>query len=295
VKLVWLLIAEDRINNDVRILTCFGIVSLRNRFLETILLHKDILNDDYSNKFSLKAKKNAGPVAFTLETEQSKDGSLAPKVGSKFSYGKFNVDKLQIKADGGKVLETSMAVTPEIKLSFKASNSAELIVEYVKGNVNASTSINPKDLTKAYSAIAVSHPSGLKVGGDVSFGISGPSAGLTSFNAGFNYTQGPLLASVVASNKFSKFEVGLLYKVNDELTLASVTSHSSENPCTVAGIGGAYKSAAVGGTIKAKWGSDHVIHALYAKEVLPKVTVVATASVKANDFSTVKPGISLSF
>jgi voltage-dependent anion channel protein 2 len=263
--------------------------------LRIVVPHEDILNDDYSNKFSLKAKKNAGPLAFTLETEQSGDGSLAPKVSTKFSYGKFNVDKLQIKSDGGKVLETSMLVTPEVKLSFKASKSAELIVDYVKGNINASVSVDPKDLSKAYSAIAVTHASGVKVGGDFSYGFSGPSAGLQNFNTGLNYTKGPLLASVVASSKFSKFEVGLLYKVNDELTLASVTSHSSEKPCTVAGIGGAYTSATVGGTIKAKWGSDHVIHALYSKEVAPKVTLVATASVKATDFSSVKPGISLAF
>jgi voltage-dependent anion channel protein 2 len=188
-----------------------------------------------------------------------------------------------------------MPLTPEIKLSFKASKGAELIVDYVKGNIIASTSFNPQDLSKAYSAIAVTHPSGVKVGGDVSYGLNGPSAGVANFSAGVNYTQGPLLASVVASNKLTKFEVGLLYKVNDELTLASLTSHTKEKSCIVAGIGGAYKSAAVGGTIKAKWGSDNVIHALYSKEIVPKVSVVATASVKASDFSTVKPGISLTF
>lgn len=256
---------------------------------------KDILNDDYTNKLSLKVKKNAGPVAFTLETEQSPGGSLASKVGTKFSYAKFNVDKGQVKADGGKILETSIALTPEIKVFFKANKTADVLVDYVKGNVYATASVDVADLTKAYSSVAVTLPSGLKVGGDVAYGFSGPKAGVNSFSAGLNYTHGPVLASLVATNKLSQYELGLLYKVNDDLTLASVTSHSSAKACTVSAVGGAYKSAAIGGTIKAKWSGDHVLHALVSKDVAPKVTLVASASVSPTDFSTVKPGISISF
>jgi voltage-dependent anion channel protein 2 len=68
------------------------------------------LTDDYTDKVSLKCKKSAGPVAVTIETEQGKGGALSSKIGTKFAYAKFNVDKGQVKADGGRVLETSLGV-----------------------------------------------------------------------------------------------------------------------------------------------------------------------------------------
>lgn len=255
---------------------------------------KDLLNDDFTNKFSLKCKKDAGPIGFTLETERGGDGSLSSKVGTKFSYAKFNVDKGQVKADGGGVLETSFPISPELKVYFKASKSADLIVDFVKDNLFATGSVDVTDLTKASGSACLALPSGIKVGGDVGYGFSGPKAGLNSVSAGFNYTNGPLLASCVATNKFSQVEVGLLYKVNPQLTLGSVTVHSSAKSCNVMGIGGSYKACGVG-TIKAKWGMDQVLHACVSKEVAPKVIVVASASVTPTDFSTLKPGMSITF
>ena len=63
---------------------------------------------------------------------------IKAKIGTKFSYAKFNVDKAQATATGGQVLETSLAVSPNVKLSFKANKGADLGIDYTSGNFYAS-------------------------------------------------------------------------------------------------------------------------------------------------------------
>jgi voltage-dependent anion channel protein 2 len=253
----------------------------------------DLLNDDFTNKYSLKCKKDAGKVGVTIETEADANFVLATKVGTKFSYAKFNVDKGQLKADGGGVLETSLAITPEVKLYFKANKGADLIVDYVKGGLYATGTVDVLNLTKVSSSACYSLPSGIKVGGDLTYGLSGSKSGVSGYTAGASYTHGPLFASLTAANKLSLYEIGLLYKVNKELTVASVTNHTSATACNVLAIGAAYKAPTIG-TIKAKYGTDHVIHACVTREVAPKVSLTASASFSASDISTFKPGMSIS-
>lgn len=241
----------------------------------------------------MKCKKDAGKIGVTIETEADSKFALTSKIGTKFSYAKFNVDKGQVKADGGGVLETSLAVTPEVKLYFKASKGAELIVDYVKGGLYATGAVDVIDLSKVTSSACYSLPSGIKVGGDLTYGLKGAKTGLSGFSAGASYTHGPIFASLSAVNKFSMYEIGLLYKVNSDITLASVTNHTADNKCTVLGVGGAYKVPSIG-TIKAKYGTDHVINACVTREVAPKVSLTASASFNASDLSTFKPGMSFS-
>jgi voltage-dependent anion channel protein 2 len=251
----------------------------------------DLLTDDYTSKFSLKCKKAAGPVTVTIETEQGEGGSLSSKVGTKWSYASFNVDKGQIKADGGKVLETSLKLTPDIKLSFKANKGGELGVDYIKGNFYATGNMDVVDMSKLSTSACLALPQGLKVGGDATYGLQGK--GLSAFNAGASYTVGPVFASITATSKFSQYNIGLLYKVNSDLSIASQTTHSSSKVCDVLAIGGAYKLPDYG-TVKAKMGSNGVLHACWVNEIAPKVTLTASASMSPTDVSTFKPGIGIS-
>lgn len=238
----------------------------------------------------LKAKKDAGPVAVTIETERTKTGALSSKVGTKFSYAKFNVDKGQVTADGGRVLETSLKLNPDIKLSFKASSGADLGIDYTKGNLYATGTLDVLEMSKLKTSACMGLAGGINVGGDATYALSG-STGLTSFNVGASYTTGPLFCSLTATSK-SQFNIGLLYKVNDSLSLASQTTHSSSKVCDVLAIGGAYKMPEIG-TIKAKMGSSGVISACLIREIAPKVSMAASGSFSATDLSTFKPGISL--
>jgi voltage-dependent anion channel protein 2 len=259
-----------------------------------LYFYADLLNDDFTSKFSLKCKKDAGPVTVTIETEQDSSGALKSKVGSKFSYAKFTVDKGQITATGSPVLETSLSVCPSVKMSFKsAGKGADLGFDYVKNNFFATGVVDVMDMSKISTSACVLAAPGLKLGADATYNLSG-SVGLAGANVGASYTAGPVFASVIASSK-SVVNAGLLYNVNSDLTLASQTTHSSDKLCTVLGVGAKYKLAPSVGTIKAKFGSDGILSACLIRDIAPKVTLTVSGSVATNDpFNTFKPGLGIS-
>lgn len=250
------------------------------------------MNDDYSTKTTLKCKKNAGPVAVTIETDRGEGGALSSKIGTKFSYAKFNVDKAQATANGGQVLETSIKAAPGVKLSFKSKGS-QLGVDYTKGNFYGTGVIDVEKMSKLSTSACMSLPSGMIAGGDATYSLDGKSS-LTALNVGASYTKGNLFASVTSADKFKQVNLGLLYKVNSDLTLASSTSHSGEKVCEVGGVGGAY--TAPFGIVKAKYsvvGGSGLLSASLKKDIAPKVTLTASGSVNASDFSNFKYGLGI--
>eukprot|EP00934_Nitzschia_sp_Nitz4_P003773 Nitzschia sp. Nitz4//scaffold114_size70088//21615//22579//NITZ4_005975-RA/size70088-processed-gene-0.33-mRNA-1//-1//CDS//3329533417//3763//frame0 len=264
---------------------------MATKFADIAKAPKDLLNDDYTTKTTLKCKKNAGPVAVTIETERGEGGALSSKIGTKFAYAKFNVDKAQATANGGRVLETSLKVSPNVKLSFKANKGADVLVDYTSGNFYATGILDVAEMSKVSTSACLGLASGIKAGGDATYALSGKS-GLTGLNLGASYTSGPLLASVTSASKFSQVNLGLMYKVNDEITLASMTSHSAEKACDVSGVGGSYKAAF--GTLKAKYTGAGVVSAALVKEIAPKVTLTASGTTSLSDFSTFKYGFGIS-
>mmetsp|Transcript_38842 Transcript_38842/g.116775 ORF Transcript_38842/g.116775 Transcript_38842/m.116775 type:complete len:267 (-) Transcript_38842:646-1446(-) len=250
----------------------------------------DLLNDDYTTKVSLKCKKAAGPVAVTIETNRGSGGALSSKVGTKFSYAGLSFDKVQLTADGGNVLETSLKPAAGVKLSFKGGKGADLGVDYTKGSLFATGVLDVKDMSKFSTSASVALSSGLNLGGNATYALSGKT-GISAFNVGASYSSGPLFATVTTASKMSQVNVGVLYTVNSDLTIASTTTHSSSKACDVLGVGGAYKAPF--GTLKGKVGSNGIISACLIKEVAPKVTLTASGSVAASDLSNFKYGLGI--
>lgn len=242
------------------------------------------------SKIILKCKKNAGPVGVTFETEQNKDGGLTPKISTKFSYAKFNVDKAQVKADGSRILETSIKVTPDVKVSFKASKGADLFLDYTQQNFYATGSVDVLELSNATASACYGLPNGIQMGGDARWSFRGNS-GLVGYSLGASYKTGPVACSLTTT-KFSSYFLGMMYKVNDSLTLASQTSHSVGKPLDDISIGGAYVMPNIG-TFKAKAANNGLLFACFTKEIAPKVTLTASGSMAANDVSSFKPGLSI--
>lgn len=238
----------------------------------------------------MKAKKAAGPVTFTIETEQDKSGALSSKIGTKYAFAKFSLDKGQLKADGSRILETSFKVAPDVKLSFKGSKGADLCVDYTKGSLYATGVVDVMEMSKISSSACMSMANGIKVGGDASYSIS--KSALAGFNMGASYSHGPMFAALTASSK-STFNIGLLYKVNKDLSLASSTTHSSDKMCDVLAIGGSYAAPQIG-VIKAKYAGSGLLSLCVTRELAPKVMLTASGSVSASDLSTFKPGFTLS-
>jgi len=253
---------------------------------------KDLLSDDYTSSVNLKAKVKAGPIGITIETERSPAGTLSSKVGGKFAYAGLNFDKLQAKADGSHVLETSLVPLPGCKLTFKANKGADLGVEYTAGAMTTTASLDVLNMSKFSKSFCIGVAPGINVGGNMSYNISGSKAGLSSYNCGANYATGPLSASVTSASKLSQFNVGVLYKVNDDLSIASMTTHSSTKAVDLVSIGGAYTGGSMG-VIKAKIGSDGITSACVVTEIANKVNLTASGSLSGTDFSTFKYGIGI--
>jgi len=251
----------------------------------------DLLNDDYTTKQTLKCKKSAGPVAVTIETARGEGGALTSKVGTKFNYGKLNIDKAQATADGGQVLETSMTVCPGVKVSFKSGKGADLGIDYTKGNLYATGKLDVVEMSKFSTSACISLPSGINAGADATYGLSGKT-GITSLNAGASYSTGALSGNVVSANKFSSVNLGLLYTVNSKVTLASMSSHSGDNAFSLTAIGGSYKADF--GTVKAKYAAGGIVSASLVKDIAPKVTLTASGTASASDpSSTFKYGLGI--
>ena len=250
----------------------------------------DLLTEDYTTKMSLKCKKDAGPVAVTIETERCAKGALSSKVGTKFAYSGLAFDKFQAAADGGHVLETSYKAAPGVTLTFKGNKGADLGVDYTTGTLFATGVLDVKDMSKFSSTACLGLASGVTIGGDATYALSGKT-GITAMNLGASYATGPLFASVTTSSKFAQFNVGLLYKVNSDLTLASQTTHTSAKICDCLGVGAAYKAPI--GLLKAKFASGGVLSASLIKDVAPKVTVTLSGSIVAPDMSDFKYGVGI--
>lgn len=254
---------------------------------------KDILLEDYTSKVTLKCKKDAGPVTVTIETEQSSSGTLSSKVGTKFNYAKFNVDKGQVTADGNKVLETSLNLSDDIKLTFKAGKGADLGFDYVKGSFYGTGTLDVMEMSNVTASACYGVPKyGFKVGGEAKYNIKGSTTGFTGMNVGASYATGPVFASVTAASNLSVYNIGLLYKVNPNLSLASQTVHTSTKMCDVIAIGGSYNASKIG-TLKAKMGSNGIVSACIIREIAPKVTLTASGTMSASDLSTFKPGLGI--
>jgi len=260
------------------------------KFADIAKAPSDLLSDDYTTKVSLKCKKPAGPLAVTIETDRGKDGSLSSKIGTKFTYAGLSFDKVQFKPDGSQVLETSMKPYPGMKVAFKGSKGADLCVDYSVGKIVTNTVLDVKDMSKISSSGTASIAPGVVVGGSATYALSGKT-GITAFNVGASYTQGPLFASVTSANKVSSFNVGLLYKVNPTLSIASSTTHSSAKPFDTFSVGGLYKASAA--DFKGKIDCAGNISAAVITDVAPKVTLTASATAPASDLSNFKYGIGI--
>lgn len=251
---------------------------------------KDILTEDFTNKVTLKCKKAAGPVAVTLETNRGSGGALSSKVGTKFSYAGLSFDKVQLTADGGQVLETSLAPMSGVKLHFKGGKGADLGVDYTKGNMLATGVLDVKDMSKVSTSACVGLNSGFTFGGDATYALSGKT-GLSAYNLGCSYSKGKLFTSVTSASKLSSFDVGMIYKVNADLSLASSTTHSAEKAFTFNAVGATYKAPV--GALKAKVATDGIVSACLIKEIAPKVSLTASGSVATSDLSSFKYGLGI--
>merc|ERR1712157_64124 len=236
----------------------------------------------------LKSKKNAGPVAVTIESERLKGGKVTGKIGTKFAYGGLAFDKLQFKPDGDSVLEASMIPCPGALMTFKGGKGADVGIEYVQGSLIATSEVDVKDMSKVSSTASILMGDGIRVGGGASYSLKG--SGFSAFDVGATYSSGPLYTSITTMSKMSQVKAAITYKVNSSLSIASLSTHSKAKPLDDITVGGIYKSAAIG-NIKAKVNKSGIVSACIIKPVAPKVSLTVSGTAPASDLSNIKYGV----
>merc|ERR1712157_617084 len=153
-------------------------------------------------------------------------------------------------------------------------------IDYTKGNVYATGVLDVVEMSKFSTSACVSLPSGVKAGADATYGLSGKT-GVTALNVGASYATGSLLGAVISVNKFSSVNLGLLYNVNPQVTVASMSSHSGDRAFSLIAFGGSYKADF--GIIKAKYNAGGLVSASFIKDIAPKVSLTASGSASASD------------
>jgi len=250
----------------------------------------DLLGDDYTNKVTLKSKKPAGPIAVTIETERNASGGLVSKVGGKFAYAGLSFDKVQHTPVGSLVLESSISPYPGLKLSFKGHKGADLGIDYKNGGFASTTKFDVKEFSKLSTSGCLSMSSGLTAGGAITYSIKDKK--VNAADVGASYSTGPLFAAVTTRDMVSTYHLSCLYKVNDDISIATSSSHSYSKKIDDVVIGGSFKAGNYG-NIKAKAGMDRVVSACVTKEVSPGVSVTASGSIKGMDKSTFTYGLGI--
>jgi voltage-dependent anion channel protein 2 len=234
----------------------------------------------------LKCKKNAGPVAVTVETERASSGALSSKVGTKFAFNGVSFDKVQLKADGGQILESSFKPCAGCKVSFKGSKGADLGVDYVKGGLYTTAKIDVKDISKLSATACMNAGSGFTIGAAAGFNLTDKTVASKTIGGAKDF--GPLSLSATYS---SALTVGALYRANDNIILASTTTHSPKELIASFAVGGSYKAPV--GTFKAKVSNGGNITGCMVREIAPKVTLTATGAISNCDPGTFKYGLGL--
>eukprot|EP00520_Triparma_pacifica_P004542 CAMPEP_0118643450 /NCGR_PEP_ID=MMETSP0785-20121206/6398_1 /TAXON_ID=91992 /ORGANISM="Bolidomonas pacifica, Strain CCMP 1866" /LENGTH=268 /DNA_ID=CAMNT_0006535115 /DNA_START=888 /DNA_END=1694 /DNA_ORIENTATION=- len=251
----------------------------------------DFFSDDYTKKVTCKIKTKAGPVGVTCETERKTKGStsLLSKLSFKWAAGSgFAIDKLSMKPDGSHVMETSLTgVAPGLKFTFKGDDAqnGDLGLEYKKDAVGVTAEMDIIELKQVSASLAAAKGD-LAFGGSATYKISG--GALDAYSVAASYTAGSLFASVV-SDKFSSFDLGFNYKVNGDITVGTMSSHSASKPLGSITAGASYNAKF--GTVKGKATSDGVLSAVLVKEVAKKVMVTPSVQVKAADFANATWGL----
>jgi len=258
------------------------------KFSDITKTPKDILNEDYTSKVTLKCKKDAGPILVTIDSDRSAAGVLSSKIGGKFSYAGLSIDKIQHDATGSPILETSLCPQPGMKVSFKGGKNMDLGCDYKTGSMCTTAKFDMKSMSKVSASATYGHASGIILGGS---SIYNNNKGVEAFDVGASYKSGPLFAAVTSSGKGQSLNLTTMYKATPDLTLATSTNHSASTNLSLVAVGGVYKAPF--GNVKAKYDGDGVLSACLIKDIAPKVKLTASGSITGTDTSTFKYGMGI--
>jgi len=255
---------------------------------------KDLFNDDFDTKSSLKIKSEApSGVVLTSTTDFNCNAPFTSKVSAKWAHEGYAVDKLEISSRDKVKLETSLAkLVPGLTLEFKGATGSG-----ATASLGAVYKHQFATITSDLDILAFSTANASVLGGSAGF-LAGASAnfGLNKFEvkdytAAISYSPScGLYAGVVANKKFSEFNALLQYKVQPKLRVAALLDcvpKTSSHTCSVAVAYDCCENTAV----KVKANCDGVITASVKHTMPKKFTVVGAAELDTRNTSNINFGV----
>jgi len=243
---------------------------------------KDLINDDFDTKTSLKVKSE-GPsnVSLTTTTDYNPGASVLPtKVNFKWAHESgFAVDKLEIASCEKVTLETSLVgVAPGLKLEFKgvdnSSGTLGLVYKHKLATIASDLDIVGFSSTKAS---VLGGANGVLAGASADFDIN--KCDIKDYAAGIAYSPCcGVFAGLKATKKFTEFNSSIHYKVNPKLSVAAMVDYVPKKSTHGFKIGAAYKCCPET-SVKVKVDNDLVVKASVKQELPKKLVVVGAAEV----------------
>eukprot|EP01006_Ploeotia_vitrea_P020886 TRINITY_DN53200_c0_g1_i1.p1 TRINITY_DN53200_c0_g1~~TRINITY_DN53200_c0_g1_i1.p1 ORF type:complete len:270 (-),score=2.31 TRINITY_DN53200_c0_g1_i1:62-871(-) len=251
---------------------------------------RDIFNDDFDTKCSLKVKSEA-PCGATLTTNTDCCG-FSSKVSGKWAHSSgFAVDKLEFAGKDKIKLESSLTgLAPGMKLEFKgaSANTGNLGMTYKHKLATVTTDLDIAGFSTANASV-LGGSNGVLAGASAKFALAGKFE-VKDFSAGFGYQRSNMFAGVVANKKFGEFNAAFHYAVKPNLTIAALCDIVPKASSHKFNIGTEYVCNP-NTTVKVKANSDGVINASVKQKFPKKFTVVGAAQVEAKNISAVNFGV----
>jgi len=198
-------------------------------FSDLLKVASDVLGDDYTSKYLVKAKSapSSMPVSFTIEDEikggKGVEGTLTCKY--KEPYSGVTFDKIKLKGS---------------KVNYEASKSIEGVKLKAKGDPTDlnSTSGSAEFKTKSYALTAAADKkcaSASATFSPIAFGVIGCDAtytlsgGAIAYNAGLSYTFKSLFGGIIYSSK-KIATLALCWSPVPELSVAATVDSDKKEP-----------------------------------------------------------------
>jgi len=256
---------------------------------------RDIFDDDFDTKYSLKVKSEA-PSGVTLTTTADcncEEGTMTSKLSMKWAHSSgFSLDKLELAGCNKLKMETSLVgLAPGLKLEFKGASAAtgNLGVIYKHALATVATDLDIAGFSAANASV-LGGSNGILAGASANFAL-GNKFDVKDFGAALAYTRPcGLFAGISSAKKFSEFNASLQYKVNPSITVAALVGFVPKTQAHNFNVAATY-SCNANTDIKVKVNNSGVISASVKQQLPKKFTVVGAAQVDTKDVSKVNFGV----
>mmetsp|Transcript_20908 Transcript_20908/g.28767 ORF Transcript_20908/g.28767 Transcript_20908/m.28767 type:complete len:272 (-) Transcript_20908:252-1067(-) len=252
----------------------------------------DLIDEDFSTKYTLKIK-SAAPSNTTITTNtELKGNALVPKLALKWAHPSgFTLEKLEVASDCKLVVETSLSnLTPGLKLEFKGndSNKADLSFTYSAPAATVTGEVDFANFSSANASISGGH--GAFTGGaSVNLKIAKASIDSAKFGLGFGYTvPKSLFVGLRLNENFGNYSALFSYAAHKNITLAGNLSYAAGKDPAVT-LASLYKCNP-NTTLKVKADTKGLLSASVKQAFEKKFSVIVAAEVPTA-LNTVKLGV----